>query len=54
MNEGKLPRIYMWRWPTLEDAAEDPSIIEFFRQFDDVISIIRKTSESKLNYEERE
>ena len=49
MSEGKLPKIYVWRWPTLEDAEKDPDAIrEFFRQFDDVIPIIRRTSEFKL------
>ena len=55
MSERKLPKIYVWRWPTLEDAIEDPvAIREFFRQFDDAIPIIRRTSEFKLKGEKDE
>lgn len=49
MNERKLPKIYAWRWPTLEDAKKDPEgISRFFRQFDDAVPILRKNSEFKL------
>ena len=54
MNEGKLPKIYVWRWPTIEDAAKDPAIVEWFKQFDDAIPIIRRTSEFKLNCDKNE